>query len=97
MTSFHPIFNNILLKIIKEEQVIALPEDEVQTKPIRGEVIEVGTGTSDFPMQVHPQMTVWFHQKNAKNLVLSGTGKREDEEVFCLLDQRDILVVEEDE
>jgi len=81
------VFNNILVKIIEDKSTIVLSEEAGQ--PQRGEVIAIGGGTKDFPMQVRPTTVVYFNQSDARKIEFEG-------EQLYVLSQLDILAYEED-
>jgi len=81
------VFDNILISVEEDDSPIVMSE-EVHS-PIRGEVVAMGGGTPNHPMQVRTGMTVYFYKADAQKLTV------EDSEYF-VLNQRDILAYEDD-
>ena len=89
MSKIQPLADRVLIKAASapEKTVggIIIPDDPKE-KPMRGEVIAVGNGTKDEPMEIKVGEKVIFSQFGGTDIELDG-------EKFTLMNQSDILAV----
>ena len=88
-SNIQPLFNNVLVKPLEEEQTtasgIVLP-DSAKEKPQKGEIMAVGPGGKDAPMAVKVGDTV-LYKKWGGNEVKVGS------EEWMILEQKDIMAI----
>lgn len=90
---YRPLFGNVLAKPIKPDDTIILP-DGASEDPIRAEIVE--TSKNDYnseglpiPLLVRPNMVIHFNERD-------GIPVLTEEGTWYVVNQRDILLVEED-
>lgn len=71
-----------------EDDSKIIVSDDIHT-PVKGEVVAMGGGTPNRPMQVRPHMTVFFYKADARRIEYDG-------EEYFVLSQLDIIAYEED-
>lgn len=87
------LFDNILIKLIEEEESTEIILESEYQKNLRGVVVEAGNGVlkennARTPMEVHRDMIVWFNKVDAREVEIEG-------EKHYILNQNDILLVEQ--
>ena len=89
MSKIQPLADRVLVKAAAAEEKtvggIIIP-DNAKEKPIRGEVVAVGTGTKDEPMHVQPGDQILFGK-------WAGSDFEFDGEKYLMMKQSDIWAV----
>ena len=87
------LFDNVLIKLIEEEESTGIILSSDYQNNLRGVVVESGNGIAKennarTPMEVHRDMIVWFSKIDAREVEIEG-------EKHYILNQNDILLIEQ--